>query len=186
MKSIIKTPLLFCTVMCICFCSCNSLGKNLLGAEISPNDSVKKILGDSVCSVVYQPTQVKLFTLSTESVGDKDETIGGYKVKEYIGCIRKDYYSILLFLLSDHSEYFNGVIYPAAPFIPEVALKFSDPNNNVVDFVFSFSGGQMKVVYNGHTTQTLKYLHERWIMIFFNNLIKNNDWTKILETEEAL
>lgn len=163
------------TCLCAACCATTPQGKTTPKMSfIQCEDSVKTILGDSVCSVMFSSNKAVLYRMSSSvKAGDKDETIGGYKVDRKVGNLDKTTLSVLQFMFSDRSEYFVGDIYPSAPFLPEVAVKFTN-KKNVVDLVFSFSGGQVEIVYNGHSVKTLKYYHERLVLLYFSNLLQDS------------
>lgn len=184
MKKNILLPLLFLLIAC-CF-SCKT-SKSVVDKNHCPNisvgDSVRSLLGDSVCDVVFGAHIVKLYTLSTDEAGDLDATIGGYKIKDEWGVLDDSYIKIIQFLFSDRKEYFDGIIFPTAPFIPNVALEFIN-GDNTVDFVFSYSGGQLQIVFNGKKTQVQKYFHERIILLYFQNILKDPEIDKILTVQD--
>lgn len=158
----------------------NDAKKKLNSELIVPGDSVKEVLGEENCSVIFSPSKVKLYRLSPEKAGDNDKTIGGYKIEKDMGTIDKTYYSILLYFLSDNAEYLKGSVYPAAPFIPEVAVEFTK-KKEVVSIVFSFSGGQLQVVTAGKAQKPVKYYNEQHIMKYFQNIFNDKNWQKILD-----
>lgn len=156
-----------------------SSSKKLNSEIIVPGDSVKDILGEETCSVIFAPTKVKVFRLASEKPSDNDKTIGGYKVEKDMGAIDKTYFPILLFLMADNNEYLKGSVYPAAPFIPEVAVEFTK-KKEVVSIVFSFSGGQLQIVKDGKAQKPIKYYNEKQIMQFFQNIFNDKGWQSIL------
>ena len=159
----------------------NSNAKKKLNSDlIVPGDSVKDILGEENCSVIFSPSKVKLYRLSPEKAGDNEKTIGGYKIEKDMGIIDKTYYPVLLYFLSDNGEYLKGPVYPAAPFIPDVAVEFTK-KKDVVSIVFSFSGGQLQVVTGGKAKKAIKYYNEQHIMKYFQNIFNDKDWQKILD-----
>lgn len=156
-----------------------STKKKMNSELVVPGDSVKNILGEEVCSVIFAPTKVKVFRLASDKPSDNDKTIGGYKVEKDMGVIDKTYFPILLFIMADNGEYLKGSVYPAAPFIPEVAVEFTK-KKEVVSVVFSFSGGQLQIVTEGKARKPIKYYNEKQIMQFFQNIFNNKDWQSIL------
>ena len=164
------------TCLCATCCATTPHGKPTPKMKvIQCEDSVMTILGDSVCTVLFSSNKAVLYKMSSSvKAGDKDETIGGYKVEHKVGNLDKTTLSILQFMFSDRSEYFMGDVYPSAPFMPEVAVKFTN-KKNVVDLVFSFSGRQVEIVYNGHSVKTLKYYHERLVLLYFSNLLQDSE-----------
>lgn len=149
---------------------------------LTTDSALAKVMGDSICEVVFNATTAKCFGLSTDKAGDNDKRIGGYKVTKEYGKVSKENLRIIQYLLSDSKNYMTGINMPTVPFLPEVALEFT-AKKNTIDLVFSFAGGEMAIVYNGNVKKTVKYTNERTIMLFFQRMLNNKAWAEILEVK---
>lgn len=146
------------------------------------DSALSKVLGDSICEVVFNASTAKCFGLTTDKAGDNDKRIGGYKVTKDYGKVSKENLRIVQYLLSDSKNYMTGIDMPTVPFLPEVALEFV-AKKNTIDLVFSFAGGEIAIVYNGNIKRTIKYTNERAVMLFFQRMLNNKAWAEILEVK---
>lgn len=149
-------------------------------AAATTDSTLVSVLGDSVCTVVFQASSAHCYRLSNNPPSDSDKRIGGFKVEHSVGKVNKDKLRIFQFLTSDGKGYLRGNNYPSVPFLPDVAMSFSK-KQRTVDLVFSFAGGEMLIVVDGKQVNTVKYYNEREIMRFFQILTQNPEWKVLLD-----
>lgn len=195
---------LFCLVATSVFllCSACTYGRNPRKSAsnasreksltICVDDSVKKILGDSISHIVFEADTVKLFTLSVTPLSDsllidsiKTDSVvppdfHGCYVKHNHGVLSKFEITPMLFVLSDRDNYLRDDIRLKSPFIPDVALSFKK-GESVVDIVFSFTGGQLYVFTEREKELYVKYTYERLVIKFFNSFLKDERLTEFLK-----
>ena len=148
--------------------------------EIAPDSVVISKLGDSICDIVFNPKKVTLYTLEPlERPKDEDSTIGGFKTNEKVGTIAKEYYSTVLFLLSDSCSYYDGPFVPATAFSPEVALEFSNRKGKVY-LLYSFASREIGIVADGTLLKKQHYGNHRLFLLFFQNILKDEYYAKLL------
>jgi len=179
----------------------------VLNDSIAVNDSVKAIFGDSVSKILFGAETVQLMELtlppiidvqidsvlrdstnSDEYVSDsllvkeiirKDSLYHGYAIKKDFGILKDDQIAPLYFLLSDRYAYMLGDDYPSAPFMGRVALHF-EKNEELLDLIFSFSGGQMHVI-TADSSRLLKYNYEHLFMHYFQQFLKDETIQQLLD-----
>lgn len=181
-------------------CNCG-YGKNKRKSKSSPvienamtiqvDDSVKCFLGDSICKIIFDADSVKLFSLSVKPHLDSTENISiqldSTITPKFHGChINKDYGVLtqsaitpILLILSDRENYLLDNIRLKSPFIPSVALSFKK-EDECVDVIFSFVGGQMYVFMADEYKLYFKYTHERLVMKFFQSFLQDERITQFL------
>lgn len=172
---------LACSAACSMFASNDNGKPQSKPLLICPDDSVVKVMGDSIASIVFNPKTVMLYELDPSAkVGDNDRTIGGVKVKQEVGKVQKDYYPIVLFMLSDSLSYSDEIIVPARPFVPRMALEFKQKKESVF-ILFSFGSREISAVKNGkelwhkHINDSRKYVR------FFYNITKDKELEETLK-----
>lgn len=179
----------------------------VLTDSIFVNDSVKAIFGDSVSKILFGAKTVQIMELtippiidvqidsvmrdSTDSgkyVSDsllvkeiirEDSLYHGYAIKKDFGILTKEQIAPLYFLLSDRYAYMLGDNYPSAPFMGRIALHF-ERNEEVLDLIFSFSGGQMQVI-TVDSSYMLKYNYEHLFMHYFQQFLKDETIQQLLD-----
>lgn len=179
----------------------------VLTDSVVVNDSVKVIFGDSVSQILFGAETVQLMELtlppiidvqidsvlrdstnSDEYVSDsllvkeiirKDSLYHGYAIKKDFGILKDDQIAPLYFLLSDRYAYMLGDDYPSAPFMGRVALHF-EKNEELLDLIFSFSGGQMQVI-TADSSYLLKYNYEHLFMHYFQQFLKDETIQQLLD-----
>lgn len=147
------------------------------------DDSLKKNFGDSIFNVLFINQTSKCYQLTTDKPKDGEKTIGGFKViNDKTLTINQADTKILQFLLSDIHTYITGPIYPSVPFIPNIAVEFTNKKDKI-DLVFSFTGGQYALVVNGETKRYLKYTNEEQILTYFQRLLCKKDLMDLIEKQ---
>lgn len=151
-------------------------------SAIQPDSAVVERLGDTVCSLMFNPRAANLYLVNPlERPADHNFTIGGYKVEQHVATLQPDYLSTLLFLMADSASYNDSPMIPAVAFMPEVALEIPG-KDETLSVIFSFISQQMAIVRNGAVQKTIRYNNTRLFLLFFNNILHNDLYNKQLNT----
>lgn len=151
-------------------------------AVIRPDSSVQRRLGRDVCSTLFAPRKVVLYSLSPlESPSAGDFTIADYKVTKKECTIKPDYFSVLQALLADSASYNDSPLIPAVAFMPNVALEVSTKSDTVYA-IFSFASEQIGIVRNGTIVRTVRYANTRQFLLYFYRILEKDLYHKQLNT----
>ncbi len=195
-NSVVFTMMLF-IVLILCGCSAckqnyqNNLIMNNTSFQVQINDSINHVYGDSIANIIFNSDSVQLLKLSIITPNDSlqkhiivsDSMVqpnfhGCYILQDFGNLSAAEIYPLLL-ILSDKATYYPDNIRVQSPFLPDVALVFHK-NNEQIDMVFSFSGGQMYVFSENGDKEYIKYDYERLIMLFFQKYLQNENIDKYL------
>lgn len=184
------TPPILCLAVicmlsaCSCVQHCNPPATARSGGiNLIELDSVARTtLGDSIIAILSHPVQVSLYTLSPLTrPGDNDPTIGNYLVTKLDTVVPLDYYSILIFLLSDSNNYDNGENIPAIRFMPANALTVVSEADSA-SLLLSPASMEIGIVHKGVVKNIFRYNNKRLFLLFFNRLLHNEIYDKMLNT----
>ena len=192
MKERVLLFLVTASVLLIC-CNCVACKKhaksNTTHSEenthsIQVDDSVKRLLGDSVAQIIFEADTIRLYSLSVKAPNNSNQTNlpqkdsisapsfhACYIAHDY-GMLSKTELSPILHILSDRDNYFPDGIRVLSPFTPNVALSFKK-GSATIDIIFSFAGGQMYIIMANENELYFKYTYERLVMKFFQNYLQD-------------
>lgn len=167
----------------------NLTAESILNVQV--DDSVSHFLGDTLSQIIFGADTVKLLSLSVKPANDSldADSLQNDSIQQpcFHGCYVKHNYGVLLkseifpvlLILSDRDNYIVDNLRLKSPFIPDAALSFKK-GDNVVDIVFSFTGGQMYIFTDYEKKIYVKYTYERLMMKYFNTFLKDERITEFL------
>lgn len=179
-----KSSIIVLLLLSFSFFSCQkgcwfNKSHSLCVSLVNPDDSVCLLLGDSVCKVLFQPVQVEMFALDVTTPFENEKVIAGYVIKRKMGTVNKDYYTSLLFLLSDISSYNQSNLVKATPFLPHFALQFKLKKDNLIA-LFSLNSQDVKFVFNGNDVGIYRYNYSQLFTLFFQKMSQSDSKDKSL------
>ncbi len=151
------------------------------------DSAVKKLFGDTVSSVVFNPEQVTLLRLTPRPFASDDtlkkDTLpsihGSYILKELAPS--NEQISPILLLLSDADSYFlsdNTITMPFSPYLALCVFK----GDKQVDIIFSIGGGRMKIYYKDFVSEEIKYIPERLVLKYFHRITQDPKLKVMIES----
>lgn len=174
--------LLSITALILCCASCRS-GQNLPwkidNHSIVPDSQVVALLGDTICQLVYNPTEVIGYKMRPQKA-EQDTLIAQYAIDYKIGELAASYYSILQFFLQDILNYDLSGSIVKTPFEPNIAIKFVDENKEELYLLVAFNGNQLAFVKDDKVYCRQQYIHARYLVKFALGLLPDNEYLKTL------
>lgn len=189
---LLAATLLLCCSCSVCKKPCLKEASGTVSSDsIQPDDTVKHLFGDSISRIIFEPDSIRLLKLSVSRPPkspdihpDGPDTAacatlhGCYVTKEY-GTLTQADTHLLLFLMSDRSNYYPEGVQAQSPFLPDIAVAIYKGNAHV-DVIFSFTGGQMEIYTEEGERKYVKYAYERLLMLFFQRYLKDEKLEKML------
>ena len=142
------------------------------------DESVKKLFGDSITNIVFNPDGVTLLRVSPKpyAPGDtlKKDSLPSFRDMYILQQFTPSAEQVgsLLLLLSDKDTYFLSEDMITMPFSPYAALRFSKSNEKV-DLIFSIAGGRIKIYYKDFVSREIKYIPERLVIKYFLRVMQD-------------
>lgn len=209
-----ESRILICGLFGLLLLNCCSCKKTIVYGAVKPmisvDDTIKSLLGDTVCQIIFNAETIELFELEpqpivkiiTDSVQvdslwkdsifslpdsviiqeiiQRDTLFHGYAIKKNFGILSQEQVMPFLFLMSDRYAYSYSENYPSAPFIASVAMRLTF-NGRMVDMIFSFSGGLLQVYTDKDEYQLIKYNYERLFMRYFQVYLQDTTIQYLLD-----
>ena len=107
--------------------ACNAQSTKIGGKGFSPDESVSKLWGDTVCNILFSPSKVNCYTLKVQDKNDerKNRLTDDFSLDKNVGMLEKSYYPVLQFLLQDSLNYqFEPTAINKCFFEPYLAYEF--------------------------------------------------------------
>lgn len=176
------------TLLCICLLFCASCsaqsGSKKDQAILTPDSSVSKLLGDTICNILFSPQSVSLFLSKAEAVTDTTAPNKlRYDIEKKLGRAKTDHVTIMQFLLSDIKNYDLSDTEPKCLFFPYLALKFKNKSGEVT-ILISYNCHKWAFEYNNQRYE-YKFNCYKQILQLSQLMVPNDEYFRVLAKYET-
>ena len=184
MFKMIKRKYLFLIATVCVQMACNGQTVKIGSKSISPDESVSKFWGDTVCNILFAPSKVNCYTLKVQDKNDERQNriTNDFLLDKNVGMLEKIYYPILQFLLQDSANYqFETIAINKCFFEPYLAFEFVKGKEKAYVLV-AFNCECWGVVYKDKLT-VCPYLCHRELLRFAKGILPNDKYINSLLTD---
>ena len=163
--------------------ACNAQPQKVAGKSFSPNESVSKLWGDTVCDILFAPSKVNCYTLKVQDKNDEKQKriTNDFSLDKNVGIVEKNYYPVLQFLLQDSTNYqFEPKAINKCFFEPYLAFEFVKGKEKAYVLI-AFNCECWGVVYKDKLT-VCPYLCHRKLLRFAHGILPGDKYINKLLT----
>lgn len=163
--------------------ACNAQSSKIGSKSFSPDESVSKLWGDTVCNILFSPSKVNCYTLKVQDKNDevKKRITNEFSLDKNVGTLEKNYYPILQFLLQDSINYqFEPTAINKCFFEPYLAFEFVKGKEKAYVLI-AYNCECWGVVYKDKLTVS-PYLCHRELLRFAKGILPDDRYINALLT----